>query len=142
VITLASMIEWEAVPKDFKKVSAVFYNRIDDEMRLESCATMRYVTGVKKLAYTDTELDIESPYNTYRNDGLPIGPVANPGQKAIDAALYPDEEFRADGYLFFCNKDPESSELVFAIDYDDHLKNKAAYNEASGTQTYDVDDED
>ncbi|MGI5850435.1 MAG: endolytic transglycosylase MltG, partial [Christensenellales bacterium] len=89
VIALASMIEWEAQNQDFKKVSAVFHNRLAIEMQLQSCATLRYVTGEKKLSYTKEEINIDSPYNTYLIAGLPIGPVANPGKKAIEAALYP-----------------------------------------------------
>jgi UPF0755 protein len=128
VMTLASIIEWEALPKDFKKVSAVFHNRLDADMRLGSCATLRYVTGLKKFVYTAEEQDIDSPYNTYRVKGLPIGPIANPGQKAIEAALYPDEAFMAEGYLYFCNKDPESGDLAFAKDIKEHEANVAMYS--------------
>lgn len=140
VMALASMIEWEGLPKDFKKVSAVFHNRLEDEMKLGSCATLRYVTGVKKLSYTKEEIKTESPFNTYINAGLPIGPVANPGKKAIEAALYPDEEYLEDGYLYFCNVDDQSGDLVFAKTLKQHNKNKAAFNEATGTDTYDTED--
>lgn len=140
VMALASMIEWEGLPKDFKKVSAVFHNRLEDEMKLGSCATLRYVTGVKKLSYTTQEIETESPFNTYINTGLPIGPVANPGKKAIEAALYPDEEYLEDGYLYFCNVDDQSGDLVFAKTLKQHNKNKAAFNEATGTDTYDTED--
>ena len=127
VITLASIIEWEALPGDFKKVSAVFHNRIKDGMQLGSCATLRYVTGEKKFVYTEEETKIESPYNTYQVVGLPIGPISNPGQQAIEAALNPDEEFLAEGYLYFCNKDMESGELVFAKSLDEHNANLEEY---------------
>lgn len=140
VMALASMIEWEGLPKDFKKVSAVFHNRLQDEINLGSCATLRYVTGVKKLSYTKEEIKTESPFNTYINVGLPIGPVANPGKKAIEAALYPDEEYLEDGYLYFCNVDDKSGDLVFAKTLKQHNKNKAAFNEATGTDTYDTED--
>jgi UPF0755 protein len=128
VMTLASIIEWEALPKDYKKVSAVFHNRLDSDMRLDSCATLRYVTGLKKFVYTAEEQAIDSPYNTYKVRGLPIGPIANPGQKAIEAALYPDEEFMNEGYLYFCNKDPESGDLAFAKDLKEHEANVAMYS--------------
>jgi UPF0755 protein len=128
VMTLASIIEWEALPKDFKKVSAVFNNRLDSDMQLDSCATLRYVTGLKKFVYTAEEQKIDSPYNTYKIAGLPIGPIANPGQKAIEAALYPDEEFMAQGYLYFCNKDPETGDLAFAKDLKEHEANVAMYS--------------
>ena len=128
VITLASIVEWEALPKDYKKVSAVFHNRLDADMRLDSCATLRYVTGLKKFVYTAEEQAIDSPYNTYKVTGLPIGPIANPGQKAIEAALYPDEEFMNEGYLYFCNKDPETGDLAFARDLKEHEANVAMYS--------------
>ena len=109
-------------------------------MKLQCDSTLRYVTGEKKLTYTPEELEIESPYNTYQVGGLPIGPIANPGQQAIEAALYPDEEFVADEYLYFCNKSPESSELAFARTLDEHNANKAAYNAAAGNDVYGTDD--
>ena len=144
VIALASVIQWEAMPGDFKKVSAVFYNRLAIDMPLQSDATLRYVTGEKKLAYTAEELAIESPYNTYQVRGLPIGPVSNPGQQAIDAALYPDEVFMAEGeeYYYFCLKLPDSTELVFAQTLDEHHANIAAYNDAAGAEVYDADDDE
>jgi UPF0755 protein len=143
VVTLASVIQWEAMPGDFKKVSAVFSNRLAIEMPLQSCATLRYVTGEKKLAYSAVELSIESPYNTYQIRGLPIGPVSNPGRDAIVATLYPDETFMAEGeqYYYFCNKTPDSTELAFARTLEEHNANKAAYNAAAGTDTYDTDQE-
>jgi len=136
VMTLASMIEWEAQPADFKKVSAVFYNRIAEDMKLQSDATLRYVTGKKKLSYTATELAIDSPYNTYAVKGLPIGPISNPGQQAIDAALYPDEEYMVEGeeYYYFSLKSPDSTELVFAKTLEEHNANVAAYEAAVSTE--------
>jgi UPF0755 protein len=128
IVALASIIEWEALPKDFKKVSAVFHNRLDSDMHLDSCATLRYVTGLKKFVYTAEERQNDSPYNTYKVTGLPIGPIANPGQKAIEAALYPDEDFMTQGYLYFCNKDPESGDLAFAKDLEEHEANVAMYS--------------
>lgn len=127
VMTLASIIEWEALPRDFKKVSAVFVNRIEKEMLLNSCAAQGYVTGERKLTYNAEELKIDSPYNTYMYRGLPIGPIANPGQKAIEAALYPDEEHMSQGFLYFCNMDPETGELAWATNEKDHQKNVEAY---------------
>ena len=125
VITLASIIEREAgVTSDFYKVSAVFHNRLERGMKLESCATLSYVTGVRRYSFTSDEQAIVSSYNTYLNEGLPIGPIANPGAEAIKAALYPDETFVAEGYLFFCNGNPhESAALLFAKTYEEHQEN-------------------
>lgn len=134
VMALASMIEWEGLPQDFKKVSAVFHNRLGADMPLQSGATLRYITGNKKLFYTQEELNTVSPYNTEINKGLPLGPVCNPGKQAIEAALYPDEQYVTDKYLYFCNKAPGSGELVFAITLDEHNANVAHYKELEAAQ--------
>lgn len=128
VTTLASIIEREAKTADFAKVSAVFHNRLDEEMRLQSDAPLKYIFDTENvLDFTSDQMAVDSPYNTYNVDGLPIGPIDNPGKNAIKAALYPDEEFRDDGYLYFVLKSRDSSELVFSKDYDDFLEDKEAY---------------
>lgn len=140
VVTLASLIEREAqVDTDFAKVSAVFHNRLKEGMRLESCASLSYVLNVRKYTFTATELATESPYNTYRNAGLPIGPISNPGKLAIEAALYPNEEFLEEGYLYFCNgklevKNPDGTvthdyALVFDKTYEEHQKHVLEYQQ-------------
>lgn len=123
VITLASVIEKEGRTKDFKRISAVFYNRLDENMRLQSDATLQYATGLKKLTFTEEEKATKSPYNTYENTGLPVGPICNPSKDAIEAALYPDQQYIDDGYLYFCLTTPETGELVFAKTLEEHNKN-------------------
>lgn len=127
VVTLASLIEKEAKSADFTKVSAVFHNRLDAGMPLQSDATIQYLLGEKKLVFTSDELATESPYNTYKNTGLPLGPICNPGRAAIEAALYPDEAYRRGKYLYFCLKEPESGELAFAKTLEEHNENIARY---------------
>ncbi len=131
VITLASLIEREAqVDSDFAKVSAVFHNRLKSDMPLQSCASLSYVLNVKKYTFTESELATESPYNTYLNRGLPVGPISNPGKAAIEAALYPNEEFLSEQYLYFCNGNlKESAELVFAKTYEEHQANVMQYQQ-------------
>ena len=131
VITLASLIEREAAAADdFSKVSAVFHNRLKQDMPLQSCASLSYALGVTKYVFNATEQGTESLYNTYKFKGLPVGPVCNPGKAAIEAALYPNEQFLADGYLYFCNQNPqETSELVFAITYEEHEQNVEKYQQ-------------
>lgn len=119
-LTLASMIEKEAGANDFTKVSAVFHNRLKKGMKLESDVTIHYVTGLRKMAMTDGDLNIQSPYNTYRITGLPVGPVCNPSVAAIQAALNPDPAYVAENYLFFCAKDPSSGELYFSRTLSEH----------------------
>ncbi len=127
-IILASIIEREAGKKeDYAKVSAIFHNRLQRDMRLESDATITYVLGMDKLTLSNAELDMDSPYNSYRNKGLPPGPICNPSAAAIEAALYPDMQFVSEGYLYFCSKEPESGELAFAVTLEDHQRNVEKY---------------
>lgn len=117
VVTLASVIEREAkLDTERKTVSAVFQNRLKKSMNLQSCATVQYILKERKpvLTYKDTEID--SPYNTYQYAGLPKGPIASPGAKSIEAALYPDKV----DYLYFFAKEDGSS--VFSRTYEEHLK--------------------
>jgi UPF0755 protein len=131
VMTLASIIEREAsVPEDLPRVSAVFHNRLREGMKLESCATLNYVTGLDRYTFSRDEMAITSAYNTYLNPGLPIGPISNPGAAAIYAALYPDEQYLEEGYLFFCNMNPnETHALIFAKTYEEHQANVEKYKQ-------------
>ena len=119
-ITLASMIEKEAKTADFARVSAVFHNRLKKNMTLGSDVTVKYASGVRRMSLTNSDLQIQSPYNTYLNKGLPIGPICSPSAAAIRAALYPDEQFIADQYLYFCSKDPNTGELYFSRTLEEH----------------------
>jgi len=120
VLTLASMIEKEAKQADFAKVSAVFHNRLDKGMALGSDVTVKYVTGTTRMSLTNSDLSVSSLYNTYTNKGLPLGPICNPSAEAIRAALYPDEEYVAEKYLYFCSKDPDTGELYFSKTLEEH----------------------
>ncbi len=98
VITLASIIEREAKADNERKiVSSVFHNRLKTRMLLGSCATVQYVLMERKDVLLNKDLEIDSPYNTYKHLGLPPGPIASPGKKSIEAALYPDDT----EYLYF-----------------------------------------
>jgi len=127
VITLASIIEKEGKPEDFAKISAVFHNRLKQDMRLQSCATVQYILRMKRLNLTDEDISINSPYNTYLYDGLPVGPICNPSEEAIKAALYPDESYLEEGYLYFCSMDPVEGTLAFAKTYEEHQANVEKY---------------
>jgi len=120
VLTLASMIEKEAKTADFAKVSAVFHNRLKKNMNLGSDVTVKYASGVKRMALTDSDLKVSSPYNTYLMKGLPLGPICSPSPAAIRAALYPDEQYVQDEYLYFCSKDPDTGELHFSRTLQEH----------------------
>ena len=137
VLTLASLIEKEAKESDFARVSAVFHNRLKEGMKLESDVTIHYITGVRKMALADSDLAVNSPYNTYQVTGLPLGPVCNPSPAAIRAALYPDSSMIQEKYLYFCAKEPESGELYFSKTLDQHKRAVEIY--APYWQKYDED---
>ncbi|HQB51022.1 MAG TPA: endolytic transglycosylase MltG [bacterium] len=123
IITMASLIEKEVrSTKDMKMVSGIFWNRINNGQRLESCATLAYILGENKPQYSYEETRIESPYNTYINKGLPIGPISNPGLKAIEAAIYPTNN----DYNFFLTR-PDTGETIFSRNFEEHKANKAKY---------------
>ena len=127
IVIMASMIEKEAKEDDFAKVSAVFHNRLKKKMKLQSDVTIHYITGVRKMDLSDSDLAVKSPYNTYTNSGLPVGPICTPSAAAIQAALYPDETYVAEGYLYFCAKEPESGELCFSRTQKEHERAVAVY---------------
>lgn len=93
ILTLASVIEKEGKTKDFKDISSVFHNRLNINMRLESCATTYYGMGLdfNEVGIATNEMTSNNnPYNTYKISGLPIGPIASPGSSAIEAAITPN----------------------------------------------------
>ncbi len=123
VLTLASIIEREAkVSHEKEKISSVFHNRLEDETYpyLQACATVQYVLGerVEELSYAHLRSD--HPYNTYEHPGLPPGPIASPGAKAIEAALYPADT----DYLFFVAKEDGSGEHYFSETHEEHIEYK------------------
>lgn len=130
VITLASIVQEEAAAKDeFYKISAVFHNRLNIDMPLQSCATVQYALGSseRKPFLTNEEIAVDSPYNTYKHKGLPVGPIASPGQLAVEAVLYPDEEFMnpKKPMLFFVYAG--DNRHVFSYTAEEHAKAKEKY---------------
>ena len=120
LVNLASIIEREAVGNiDRNKVSSVFHNRLqgkDGLTKLQSCATVQYILGERKDVLSEADTLIDSPFNTYMYEGLPAGPIANPGEEAIKAALNPAKT----DYLYFgLNK---KGEHIFSLTYEEHLK--------------------
>lgn len=127
VLTLASMIEKEAKKPDFAKVSAVFHNRLKEKMKLQSDVTIHYITTERRMSLRSSDLAIDSLYNTYKYAGLPVGPICNPSPEAINAALYPDESYVAEKYLYFCSKDPNTGELYFSKTLEEHERATEIY---------------
>ncbi len=121
VVTLASIIEREAQgDEDRKLVSSVFHNRLESEKYpyLQSCATVQYILKERKPVLSVEDTKIDSPYNTYINKGLPLGPIASPGEKSIEAALYPEES----DYLFFVLG--SDGKHHFSKTFEEHKQNK------------------
>ena len=111
VLTIASMIEREAgVPSQRKLVASVIYNRLHEGMPLGIDATIRFATGNYEKPLTESQLAVDSPYNTRTHAGLPPGPINSPGLESIEAAAHPAKT----GYLFYVNKPNTCNELAFA----------------------------
>ena len=109
-------------------MSAVFHNRLNSGMKLQSDPTIHYVTGQRRMALRSSDLQVDSPYNTYIVSGLPLGPICNPSPEAIYAALYPDESYVAEKYLYFCSKDPNTGELYFSKTLEEHNQAVSIYS--------------
>lgn len=118
-VVLASIVQREAgLAPDYPKVSRVFLNRIAQGWKLQSDATVAYGTGnTHTVTTTDAErADASNPYNTYVHPGLPIGPISNPGDLAINAALHP-----ADGpWMFFVTWNLQTGETIFSTTAAEH----------------------
>lgn len=126
-VTLASIVQREAVlEEEMPQIASVFFNRLALGMRLESDPTVQYALGynaVQKTWWTNplglTDLGISSPYNTYQQTGLPFGPIANPGLAALRAVAFPAQT----DYYYFRAACDGSGRHIFAVNFDEHLRN-------------------
>ena len=126
LLTLASIIEREAVVKDEQRlISAVFWNRLRIGMPLQADPTVQYAVAKERRALTRADLLFDHPYNTYVRTGLPPGPIASPGLGAIEAALDPASV----KYLFFVAQDDKRH--YFSMSVDEHNRAVARYRRMS-----------
>ncbi|MDR2842693.1 MAG: endolytic transglycosylase MltG [Spirochaetaceae bacterium] len=123
-VILASIVEREyRAPEEAPVMAGVFVNRLNSNMKLESCATVEYIiTEIEGLPHPERlfnrDIQIQNPYNTYIRAGLPPGPISSPGPLALHAAFFPAKT----DYLFFRVVDPSSGKHYFSKTFDDHIK--------------------
>ncbi|PIC72038.1 hypothetical protein CSV77_02175 [Sporosarcina sp. P16b] len=122
MLTFASLLEKEATGQsDREAIASVFNNRIEQGMPLQTDPTVLYALGEHKARVMNEDLKVDNVYNTYKNKGLPPGPISNAGTASLQATVDPSKT----GYLFFLAD--KNGVNHFAKTYEDHLKNKAKY---------------
>ncbi|GGH85696.1 UPF0755 protein [Pullulanibacillus pueri] len=128
ILSMASIVEREAEKDDDrKKVAAVFYNRLDSGMKLQSDITVLYALGKTKAKVYQKDTEIDSPYNTYVQKGLPVGPINNPSESSIAAVLEPAHTkalffyARPNGEILFTDTLAEHNKVVnkYSHEWDD-----------------------
>jgi UPF0755 protein len=124
VVIIASLIEKEAkLPEDRPLIASVIYNRLKRNMKLGIDATVQYALGEWKSELSNKDLEVDSPYNTYKIVGLPPAPICNPGFESIRAALYP----ASTGYIYYILTGSDGKHS-FTADYNEFLRWKEERN--------------
>jgi len=124
VLTLASIVEREVrQPADMKEVADIFLKRLSAGIALQADSTVNYVTGGDDPSISSTDRNIDSPYNTYKNRGLPPGPISNPGLNALSAVIHPASNAY---YYFLTDKD---GNVHYARTLEEHGVNRQKYLE-------------
>lgn len=128
LLTVASLVEREVVVDEERPlVAGVIYNRLKEKMPLQIDATIQYLLDKQKERLMEKDLEVDSPYNTYKNPGLPPGPIASPSMKSIQAALNPEST----DYLYYVTKKDGTQTHLFAKTYKEHQRNIAKSNETA-----------
>lgn len=129
IVILASIIEREVTGKQERgMVSDIFRRRISIGMPLQADSTINYVSGKKDAQARYADLEIDSPYNTYKYRGLPPGPIANPGLESLNAALHPI----SNNYLYFLTS--PDGKAHFSKTFDEHKEKKFKYLQQTRTR--------
>ncbi|MEV4170385.1 endolytic transglycosylase MltG [Nonomuraea sp. NPDC049709] len=130
VVTVASLIQAEGgTDEDYPKISRVIYNRLAKGTPLEIDSTVLYAQNRRTLKVTESDTKVNSPYNTYRHKGLPPGPIANPGEKALMAALNPAEG----DWHWFVTTDPAHRITKFTNKESEFVRYREELNKNLGT---------
>jgi len=118
MLTLASIVEWEAkLDSEKKTISGLYWNRLRRGMRLQADPTVLYAIGERRrVLYED--YDIDHPFNTYQISGLPPGPITNPSYSSIEAALYPEDH----DYIYMVAVPDSKGEHDFSKTYSEHRR--------------------
>ncbi|MFD8070420.1 endolytic transglycosylase MltG [Streptomyces parvulus] len=134
LLTVASLVQAEGkTHDDFRKMSEVIYNRLkptntETNQKLQFDSSFNYLKGQSNINISESEINSNTdPYNTYTNRGLPPGPIGNPGEEALQAALNPTK----DGWIYFVATDG-LSKTEFAKTHDEFLKLKEKFDASSG----------
>ena len=130
VLILASLVEKEARhDEDRQKVASIILKRLKNDIKLQIDATVQYALGYQseektwwKKNLTQEDLDIDSPYNTYKNEGLPPGPIANPGLASIEAVINADANT---SYLYYISD--KNGNMHYARTLEEHQANIDKY---------------
>lgn len=120
VVTIASLVQAEVAERDFGKASRVVANRLSAGMPLQFDSTVNYALDSDDLTLEFDQLEVDHPYNTYENVGLPPGPINSPGEAALEAALAPP----AGDWLYFVAVAPGSDATRFTASYEEFLQFK------------------
>ncbi|MET0741642.1 MAG: endolytic transglycosylase MltG [Candidatus Nanopelagicales bacterium] len=128
-LVVASLLEAEGHPEDFTKIARVVYNRLAAGMPLQFDSTVNYALNRDTVAVSLADLEVESPYNTYKYPGLPPGPIGSPGEQAMEAALSPAEG----DWLYFVTVNPDTGETKFTASYDEFLQFKEELKANTGS---------
>lgn len=128
IITMASIVYWETkIPKDKKTIAGVYMNRIKIGMPLQADPTLIFALGDYTInRVLDKHKQVDSPYNTYKNRGLPPGPILIPPISYVDAVL----DYEKHNYLYFVAKEDFSGESYFSKTYSQHLNYARRYQKA------------
>lgn len=122
IVIMASILEKEATTDEDKAiVSGILWKRISRGMPLQVDATFMYLLGKKSSELTVADMQIKSAYNTYRNPGLPAGPIGNPGIAAIRAAIHPT----ITPYVYYLSD--KRGMMHYAKTFEEHVANKVKY---------------
>jgi UPF0755 protein len=129
LVTMASIIQAEGDPQDFTKIARVIYNRLKIKMPLQMNTTVEYAANLRgKIRLPYKQLEVNSRYNTYKYQGLPIGPIGNPGQEALNASVNPE----SGDWIYFITVKPQDTRFTSSYSQFNIWANEFRDNEKAG----------